>query len=268
MISMTESTELFRIGIFSVQTWGTIVAFGMLIGIILMLVEAQKKKLNKKAESMLVWMLVFGMMCGRIAYIIVNPNEFSTWMSYINIWQGGLISWGVLLGVILGVIASKLSSKIKSAEFYEIIDLMAPYLILAIAIGRIGCFLRGCCFGIPSDLPWAVSYSKEAAVHPTQLYHSIADFIIFFLLLKLRKKKEKIKENNTDSKYSFFKTHGSIFIMFLILYSAERFFIDFLRYHPAGEYFAGFSITQMVFFGLFVLSLVALNIKNKKEKNK
>lgn len=266
MISLTESAELFRIGNFSVQTWGTIVAIGMIIGIILMLIEARKKKLEEKAESMLVFMIFLGLVCGRLAYIAVNSSEFSNFLSWLNIWKGGIISWGVLLGVIFGVIFSKFTGKIKSQEFYELIDLMAPYLILAIAIGRIGCFLRGCCFGIPSNLPWAVSYSGGIPVHPTQIYHSIADFIIFFLLLKLKKKKEKVKNNKINSKYSFFKIPGSIFIMFLLLYSAERFFIDFLRYHPASEYFAGFSITQIVYAALFIVSLALLKIKKIKKK--
>jgi phosphatidylglycerol:prolipoprotein diacylglycerol transferase len=263
MISLIESAELLRIGNFSVQTWGTIVAIGMIIAIILMLAEARKRKLEEKAESMLVFMIFFGLICGRLAYIAVNTGEFSNLLSWLNIWKGGIISWGVLLGVILGTIASKLITKIKLSEFYEIIDLMAPYLILAIAIGRIGCFLRGCCFGIPSDLPWAVSYSGGISVHPTQIYHSISDFMIFFLLLKLRKKKEKIKENKANSKYQFFRIPGSIFIMFLMLYSAERFFIDFLRYHPATEYFSIFSITQLMFLAVFIVASVMLKIIKK-----
>jgi phosphatidylglycerol:prolipoprotein diacylglycerol transferase len=269
MILINFPTELFKIGSFSVQTWGTMVAIGILIAMTFIFIEANKRKLSEKIESMLAFMLVFGIIFGRLAYILINPSEFSGILQYFEIWNGGIISWGVIIGIFLGLILSKLIAKISFDDFYSSIDLMAPYLALASAIGRIGCLLRGCCFGIQSNLPWAVMYpGYSVSVHPTQIYHAIADFIIFLLLLKLYNKKKKIQEKKTQSKYKFFSIQGSIFFMFLMFYSAERFFIDFLRFHPVSEYFCGLSITQWMFIAIFIAALALLLLKNKIIKKK
>lgn len=274
MIYLTPSAELFKIAGFSVQTWGALVALGIIIGILFILKEARKKNLPEKAEGMLVFMMISGIIFGRIAYILINPNEFSNIFSWFALWKGGIISWGVLLGVIFGMLAFKLANKIKSDEFFALLDLMAPYLILAIAIGRIGCFLRGCCFGLPTAMPWGVVYQGESfaaqagftgAIHPAQLYHSILDFIIFIVLLKLGKKKSKLEKENVISKYNFFNISGSIFLLFLVLYSAERFIVDFFRYHPVNEYAIGLTITQWIFAGLFIVAFIILKIKRKKK---
>jgi phosphatidylglycerol:prolipoprotein diacylglycerol transferase len=265
MISINESTVLFKIGDFSVQTWGSIVAFGILAGLILFFIEAKKRKMYEKAEGMLAFMMIFGLVFGRLAYILVNLNQFPNLYSWFEVWQGGIISWGVLIGVMIGSLVFKWLSKIKFDELFSLIDMIAPYLILAIGIGRIGCFLRGCCFGIPSSLPWAVNYG-QGAVHPTQIYHFLADMIIFFVLFKLYKKKEHLRQADKKSRFDFFNKAGSIFLMFLILFSVERFFIDFLRYHPANEYFSIFSITQWMFLAIFIVSFVLLRIKEKKKK--
>ena len=267
MINITPSTILFSLGSFSVKTWGTIVAIGMIIGILLMLIEAKKRKLYDVSVSLLAYMMILGLVFGRIAYILVNLPEFNTLLSYFAIWNGGIISWGVLLGIIAGAAVFKLISKLKYPDFLRLLDMFSPYLILAIGIGRIGCFLRGCCYGLSSSLPWAVSYAQEVPVHPTQIYHFIADMIIFAILLKLYNKKKKIGLNKLTSKFSFFKKQGTIFLLFLILFAAERFFIDFLRFHPLNEYVYGLSITQWMFSIIFIVAFVILKIKeNKKNK--
>jgi len=268
MIYLAVHEELFHIGSFSAQTWGSIVALGILISIILMFREAKKKKVSEKAEGILVFMMILGLIFGRLAYILVNISQFPTVYSWFELWDGGIISWGVLIGVIAGILVFKLISRIKTEEISELADLIAPYLILAIAIGRIGCFLRGCCFGIPTTLPWGIVYTggfAEGPVHPAQLYHSILDFIIFFVLLKLYNKKENLKKSSAKSRFAFFNVSGTIFLLYLILYSTERFFVDFLRYHPANEYFF-LSITQWMFLAIFIITFIGLKIKEKRNK--
>jgi len=239
---------------------------GIIIAIICMLKAARKKNLGDRVLNILVFMLFSGIICGRLAYIILNPSSFPSFWSYFALWQGGIISWGVLIGVIIGAFLFKFTTKTKFNEFFGLLDLMAPYLVLAIAIGRIGCLLRGCCYGLPTDLPWGIVYSggfSEGSVHPTQLYHLILDFIIFFVLLNLGKKKSTLEKYELKSKYHFFNIQGSIFLLFLILYSLERFIVDFLRYHPTSEYIAGFTVTQLIFVAIFIVSAIIL-IKKKK----
>jgi len=270
MIYLTAQTELFKVAGFSVQTWGTLVALGIIIAILLMLKEARKKNIEDKVLNALVFMMVSGIILGRLAYIFMNPGSFPSFLSYFSLWQGGIISWGVLIGVIIGAFLFKFATKTKYGKFFGLLDLMAPYLVLAIAIGRIGCLLRGCCYGLPTSLPWGIVYSggfSEGAVHPTQLYHSILDFIIFFVLLRLGKKKSTLEKYELKSKYKFFNIQGTIFLLFLILYSLERFIVDFLRYHPASEYIAGFSVTQLIFAAIFIVAFIVLKIIEKKKKS-
>jgi phosphatidylglycerol:prolipoprotein diacylglycerol transferase len=98
---------------------------------------------------------------------------------------------------------------------------MAPGIILAQAVGRIGCTINGCCYGLPTSLPWGVVYTHlnsiaplGIAIHPTQLYEFIYNIIAFGILLKLRGR---------------LKPDGSLFLIYLSLYSLWRLGIAFLR---------------------------------------
>ena len=277
MISLTAHTGLFRIFGYSIQTWGTVVALGIAIALLFLFKRAKQKKMLEQSQILVAYILVLGIICARIAYILVNPSEFSDFFQIFEIWKGGLISWGVFIGGFLGIIAFKIFNKIKSAELKKLLDLMAPYLILAVAIGRVGCFLRGCCFGIPTTLPWGLVYSGNdllpssyigKPLHPTELYHSILDFIIFFILLKVNNKKDFLEKTKKQSKFEFFRKKGGTFLLFILLYSLERFFVDFLRFHPANEYIGAISITQLVFVFMIFISLFMLLRRKKAEKLK
>jgi phosphatidylglycerol:prolipoprotein diacylglycerol transferase len=125
---------------------------------------------------------------------------------------------------------------------------MAPYIALAIAIIRIGCFLRGCCHGQETLLPWAINN-----LHPTQLYESIYSMIIFFILLKFK----KIRKTGKKTKFKILlRKKGSLFLSFLLFYSFFRFFNDFLRVYET--FFFGLALSQWIALGIFVFSLVFL----------
>jgi len=131
---------------------------------------------------------------------------------------GGLTIYGAVLGAALGI---WVYSKFSHFQFGYIVDLVAPGIILAQAIGRVGCTINGCCYGVPTSLPWGVIYAHPdsfaplgVAIHPTQVYELIFCLIVFAVLLKLRGR---------------FKPDGSIFLIYLSLYSLWRIGIDFLR---------------------------------------
>lgn len=122
-------------------------------------------------------------------------------------------------------------------------DLVAPGVILAQAIGRVGCTINGCCYGIPTALPWGVVYTNPdsfaplgVAIHPTQVYELIFCLIVFVVLIKLRGR---------------FKPDGSLFFIYLSLYSLWRIGIDFLR---AGTPFL-FGLHQAQVIGIIVLAI-------------
>jgi phosphatidylglycerol---prolipoprotein diacylglyceryl transferase len=133
-------------------------------------------------------------------------------------------------------------------------DLVMPAVALGIGITRIGCFLNGCCWGVPTSMPWGVTFPPESAagvwqqfshcgpVHPTQLYSSAAGFLIFGLLLRLERYK---------------KFNGYTLCLFVFLYGTKRFLIDFWRFYPSREVHAGLTNNQYIWLG-FVLGFGVL----------
>jgi len=130
-------------------------------------------------------------------------------------------------------------------------------------LGRIGCFLNGCCFGKTCDLPWAVIFPPnsaagyhmgEIALHPTQLYSSLYAFLIFLLLMYL-------------DKQEYFD--GFIFSMFMILYGIARFSIDFFRFYETQMFLIdGIVFNQVVSFFMIISGVILLFINRKRAREK
>ena len=128
-----------------------------------------------------------------------------------------------------------------------------PALALGHAIGRLGCFAAGCCWGVECHLPWAVTFTNPAAneitgvplnvpLHPTQLYESFSEFTIFAILL-----------------WRFGKPHkdGAIVSLYLMLYAGVRFLVEFVRFHEQGNLWGTpLDASQWISLGLFVLGVV------------
>ena len=275
MIPYTPIPILFSIGSFNIYTWGTIVAFAIIFS--LLMVMRKSEKFGIKPDNVLnafLWLVLGALIGGKIGYVMFNLDKLG-----IEMLQGGFASFGAICG---GIITMMLYTKTNKINFWKIADLFAPYIALSFAIGRIGCFLRGCCFGLPTDLPWGVLYSQgslasqifSVPLHPTQLYESIACFAIAFLLFKLEKRKAMMMKINGFSacrKCEAFPRkkgkkliEGSLFLLFIILYFAQRFLIDFMRYYPAKEHLGPFTLMQIA--SVFVIIAAAIIIKNKKER--
>ena len=132
---------------------------------------------------------------------------------------GGQTAYGAILGAALGI---WIYSRFAKHQFGYLADLIAPAVMVAQGvIGRVGCTLNGCCYGIETTLPWGVEYTHPASlcfgagvVHPTQIYEIIFALISFGVLLKLRGR---------------FKPDGSLFLIYLSLYAVWRIGIDFIR---------------------------------------
>lgn len=152
----------------------------------------------------------------------------------------GLTIYGAVLGAALGI---WIYSKFSKFQFGYFTDLLAPGIILAQAIGRVGCTINGCCYGTATSLPWGIVYTHPDSFaplgivsHPTQVYEIIFALIVFVVLLKLRGR---------------FKPDGSLFLIYLSLYSLWRLGIDFLR---VGAPFL-FDLHQAQVVALIVLAI-------------
>jgi len=152
----------------------------------------------------------------------------------------GLTIYGAILGATLGIWIYSRFSKINFGYFA---DLLAPGVVLAQAVGRVGCTLNGCCYGTETSLPWGIVYTHPesfaplgVAVHPTQIYEIIYLLIIFGVLFRLRGR---------------FKPDGSLFLIYLSLYSLWRVGIDFLREGTPVL----FGLHQAQIIGIIVLAI-------------
>ncbi|MFC1900507.1 prolipoprotein diacylglyceryl transferase [Chloroflexota bacterium] len=150
----------------------------------------------------------------------------------------GLTIWGAILGASFGIWAY---SKFAGIKFGYLADLIAPGLIIAQIIGRMGCIVNGCCYGSECSLPWSIVYTHphtagilNVAVHPTQAYEIIYLAIAFIIIIALRDR---------------IKPAGSLFILYLAIYSVWRIAVDFIR---DGTPFL-FGLHQAQVIGIFTL---------------
>ncbi len=184
-----------------------------------------------------------GVIVSRLLHIIDRWDFYSQNPGLI-VGFSGLTIWGAVLGATLGI---WIYSKFSKFNFGYFGDLVVPAVILAQAVGRVGCLLNGCCYGLPTSLPWGIVYTHPesyaplgVAVHPTQIYEIIYLLIIFGVIFKLRGR---------------FKPDGSLFLIYLSLYSLWRIGIDFLREGTSLL----FGLHQAQIIGIIVL-LIAIPI--------
>ncbi|MFH1784432.1 MAG: prolipoprotein diacylglyceryl transferase [bacterium] len=248
---------LFEMGPIVIRSYGALVALGFLAGIVLAVKRAKKKGINEDVVlDLSLYALIAGILGARIFEVLVNIQDYmQDPVSVFKIWEGGLTYYGGFLGAGLVII---LYLRAKKLEFWKIADLMAPSLALGHAIGRLGCFTAGCCYGSVTDLPWGVTFSHPLSLaplgltlHPTQLYSSLGNLVIFGVLLLIDRKK---------------KFSGQVFWTYGIMYSVFRFFVEFLRADPRGFVpFGILSISQVVSGVLFIASIIML-LKLRRHK--
>ncbi len=194
------------------------------------------------------WVVLSGLVGARILYILLNLPFFMTNpLETIMIQKGGL-SW--LGGLIAGSTVGLLFIKRKKLSGKIILDFCSPYLALGQAIGRIGCFFNGCCYG--KEVSLGIYFPvHQARLHPTQLYEFLGLLVIFFIL---------------KNQHSKSKVQGSTFLLYLILAALLRFVIEFFRADQLWTA-GGLSLNQWISLILIVGS-VCLNrfLKSKHSK--
>jgi len=173
--------------------------------------------------------LLVGLVGTRVGNVLVDLGYYvSNWREIFSVYGTGFQG-----GLLAGIVATLLFARYLRISFYRLADLLAPGLVLAQAIGRLGCFLNGCCYGRPTDsflgvyLPgWGVGWDYR---YPTQLMHSTANLLILVILLKVERRKP---------------FEGFLFLLYAILYSSHRLAFDFLR--ETGPTVSGVRATEVV----------------------
>lgn len=240
--------EICKIGPFTIYSYGLMLVAAFIVGSGLARIQARKKNINPDVIFNLLFIaFILGVIGARIFYVIENIGYYIKNPLEIIMLQHGGLSWfgGLLLGVISGIAYLKY----KRLPVYKMLDLIVPFVALAQAIGRIGCLLNGCCFGKVSQYGIYFPVHKLVLI-PTQLYESCILTLMFFFLRLLQERGHK---------------DGVIFFTYLLLYSAQRFFIEFWR-ADNEIIFQGFTLFQIISIGVFCASLTSFFIIVKSKK--
>jgi len=224
--------SLVRIGDFFLPTYGLLVTLGFLSGLWLAARLARRAGLDKDAVLNLgIYSALAGILGAKLLMVLLDWNYYRTnprEIFSLSTLQAGGVFFG---GLIAALLAAVFYLRRKRLPGLATADLFAPSLALGHAIGRLGCFAAGCCWGVPTGLPWAVTFRNPTShqlfgtplhqpLHPTQLYESLAEAAIFLLLYR---------------RYGRPHAPGAILGWYLVLYPGARFLIEFVRAHDQAN---------------------------------
>lgn len=245
----TPNPIAFTIFGIDIMWYGIIIAAAMVLAVIIVYKRAPMHKISSdRSLDFVLFSLPMGVVGARLYFVLFNwENYAGDIYKIINIRAGGLAIHG---GLIFGILTAILLCMIWRVRPLNLLDLTVPAIALAQAIGRWGNYFNQEAHGGPTDLPWAIEV-KGQMVHPTFLYESIWCFLLFILLI--------IIDNNR-------KFEGQTFLLYGILYSFERFFVEALR---TDSLMIG-PLKQAQLFSLivFLVFLVIYIIMRRKNRHK
>ncbi|MEW6144948.1 MAG: prolipoprotein diacylglyceryl transferase [Thermodesulfobacteriota bacterium] len=242
---------LFRVGDISVSSFSVMVLLGFLVAYILGESEFKRKGLNGNLVDLLLIASVVGGLGGAKILFLYQQVPITDFIADpVRYLASGFTFFGGLIGA---AILTWLVTQMKRISFLSVTDLMCPLLIIAYAIGRIGCLLVGDDYGTPSGLPWAMAFPEGSPptterVHPTQIYDTISMTILFAVLWGIRKKD--------------LPTGWMTAITFIVL-GIQRFLVEFLR-QTTPSFIPGISQAQIIAVVFVAAGIVILwNSKNR-----
>jgi phosphatidylglycerol:prolipoprotein diacylglycerol transferase len=244
MITINIDPIIFNIGHLALRWYSLILMFAIVVGVWLTAREAERKNFKKEdIYDAAVWIIVGGLIGARLFHVLDHwSHEYAANpIRALYIWEGGLAIWGAVVG---GLIVAALISRKKGWRFTKLLDAGAPGLVLAQAIGRIACVITGDAMGKPTNGPFGFAYTSPNAMvpqlgvyyTPMPVYELVVNLGIFTLLWQLRKR------NWPD---------GRLFLVYLTLYSLERFFLAF----TSSYNILAFGLTQSQIVAIFGLAI-------------
>lgn len=245
--------ELFKVGPFTVYTYGVLLAASYLLGLRLAMWRAKKWGLDpNRVLDLGIYIIIAALVGAKLLLLVVDFDQFRNPRELLNLARlGGVFYGGLLLAV--GVAFWYIHR--HRLPFWTTCDVFAPGIALGHVTGRLGCLAAGCCYGKPTDMPWAIVFTNPLAaanvgtplgipLHPTQIYEAGASLIILVLLLATERHGRRFA--------------GRTFWSYMFLYAVSRYVIEIYRGDPRGTVFGLFSTSQFISVVLAPLSLVML----------
>lgn len=255
--------EAFRLGSLTVHWYGILLVAGFIAALWTANRRGQKVGLSPALlTDLALWLLVGGVAGARLLHVLSYwERDFAgrPWWEVFAVWRGGLVFYGGLLGA---AAAGAVFARWKRLPFFRTADVLAPSIALGSVFGRLGCLMTGCCYGRPCALPWAIRFPVHSLpwedqvrnglitpeqpalpVHPTQLYDSLANLLLYLALAWLHRRR---------------RFDGQVFGFFLIGYAVLRSLVELARGdYSVAERWGPLTPAQVVS-GLILLAGIAV----------
>jgi phosphatidylglycerol:prolipoprotein diacylglycerol transferase len=245
--------RLLELGPLTVYTYGVLLAAAYLLGLKLAMTRGKARGLDEtRILDLGIYIIISALIGAKLLLLVTDFHAYtSDPRALLDLLREGGVFYG---GLILAVIVALLYIRRAGLPLWTTTDVFAPGIALGHVVGRFGCFFAGCCWGKPTTVPWAITFTDPFAalntgtplnvpLHPTQLYEAGAEALILLVLLA------------TESRGRRFP--GRTFWLYMLLYAASRFVIEFYRDDPRGHVFM-FSTSQFISLILAPLSIVML----------
>jgi phosphatidylglycerol---prolipoprotein diacylglyceryl transferase len=245
--------RLLELGPITIYAYGVLLAAAYLLGLKLAMVRAKARGLDDaRVLDLGIYIIIAALVGAKLLLVVTDFRSFfRSPADMLGLLQSGGVFYG---GLILAVVVAIWYIRRAGLPLWTTCDVFAPGIALGHVVGRFGCFLAGCCYGKPADVPWAVTFTDPFAganvgtplhvpLHPTQLYEAGAEAMILGFLLA------------TEHRWRPFA--GRTFWLYMLLYAISRFLIEIYRGDPRGMVF-GFSTSQFISLVLAPLALVML----------
>jgi len=218
--------EIAQWGILHLRSYGLMLAMAFLVGTWIALREARRLALDQdKVVNVVLVVLVASVLGARALFVLEHVQEFRReWGSVFAVWQGGLTLYG---GVVAGTVAGLVAARKMGLPMWSVADALTPSLALGTALGRVGCYFNGCCYGQPTSMPWGVVFPTDSfaglefgnvPIHPSQLYFALSSLLLFGVTWLLRGR---------------LGIPGTTYWIFMGLFALVRIPLDFTRaYEP------------------------------------
>jgi phosphatidylglycerol:prolipoprotein diacylglycerol transferase len=244
----------------TIYSYGVLLAASYLLGLQFALVRARRRGLDgQRVMDLGIWIIVSALVGAKLLLFIVDFKQFtSNPRDLLGLARSGGVFYG---GLIAAVTVALIYLRRHRLPLWTTTDVFAPGIALGHVVGRMGCLLAGCCFGKPTDVPWAITFTDPAAaanvgtplgvpLHPTQLYEAGAELLILVFLLVWERRGHGFP--------------GRTFWSYMLLYGVSRFVIEFYRGDRRGMVFDALSTSPFVSVILVPLAIVMLFLLSRR----